>query len=452
MKTHLAVYWDFENVHAAIYEQEHGANSYRKGRFGKQPDLVNVEAIMNYVLARGPVAVNRAYANWAWLTAYATDFQQYAVDLIQLFPRGSHAKNGADIRMAVDIIEDVNVLPHIHTVVIVGGDSDYIAVAQRLRQKGKEVIGIGVREATNRFWIASCNEFKYYDNLVRKSNPEASGPAKQIVAEADLGDAKKLLGMALSRVMELKSEPFARMSALKGTMLQLDPAFDEESYGYKNFAEFVAACSDTVIVKQGPHEKHVSPVPVAPSAVVVAEEPQSPLEYYRRILRKQQLKLLPGERFVPLCLGVEASAADGPYSSWDDFNERVKGRLVPELADLLADTDFTRLKQILFKCKAFIYGDEKKSIMLQPGLEGQGRLVVHVFREVISRLLGQPDLQWDARLVSELFFGDPAYAAMANGWYEEIKEGMAYNNGEKQPESPIPSFPTAGIDASGGAA
>ncbi len=424
MNNHLAVYWDFENVHASLYEQANGANSYRKGRFGKQPDVVNIEAIMSFILPRGRVAVNRAYANWTWLNAYATDFQQYSVDLIQLFPLGAHAKNGADIRMAVDIIEDVNAFPHIQTVVVVGGDSDYIAVAQRLKQKGKEVIGIGVRETTNRYWIASCNEFKYYDNLVRATNPEKPDPARQMAAESDLGDAKRLLKLALTRVMALKSEPFARMSALKGTMLQMDPAFDEESYGFKNFAEFIAACGELVTIKQGPHEKHVSLKDSPPPAPAAPEEPPSPLEYYQKVLRKQQLKLLPGERFVPLCLAVESAASDGSFASWDDFNLRVKARLSPDLADALVVGDFTRLKQILFKCKVFVYGEDKKDISVRPEFLATGRLVVHVFCEVISRLLGQPDLCWDARLVSELLFGDVAYESMVNGWFEEIRDGM----------------------------
>ena len=86
------------------------------------------------------------------------------------FLRGAHGKNGADIRMAIDIIEDLAQNPHISIIVVLGGDSDYISIAQKVRQKGRRIVGIGVQESTNQYWIRSCNEFKFYASLLVKSS------------------------------------------------------------------------------------------------------------------------------------------------------------------------------------------------------------------------------------------------------------------------------------------
>jgi uncharacterized LabA/DUF88 family protein len=244
---HVAVYWDFENVHASLYEEKNGEASYRKGRYAKQEELVEIEAVMRFILPLGPLAVNRAYANWTWLSSYQNAFNRHSFDLIQLFARGTHAKNGADIRMALDVIEDAALFPHIGRVVIVGGDSDYIAVGQKLRQKGIEVIGVGPRKSTNRFWIDSCNDFKYYDVLTSGDKTQAG----------DVGAAKQLMLEALDRVASMRGEPFARMSSLKFAMKQLDPAFDEAEFGFRNFTDFIGGCTDVVRLEQGPHERHV---------------------------------------------------------------------------------------------------------------------------------------------------------------------------------------------------
>lgn len=421
MQEQIAIYWDFENVHASLYDLFNGAGSYRQNRFTRQPDIVNVVALMNFVLPIGRVAVNKAYANWTWFSAYAGSFMNHTIDLIQLFPRGAHAKNGADIRMCVDIVEDINSFPYIGKVVIVGGDSDYIAVGQKLRQKGKEVIGIGVRESTNRFWIAACNEFKFYDNLVKVPGRPTSDPVREIEADvaSDMTEGKGLLVNAVSRITSLKSEPFARMSSLKQTMLQLDSAFDEANYGYHTFADFVNGCSDIVNVQQGPHEKQVYLRDSAP--VNEVSEAESPHEYYKRILRQQQFRLLPGAYFIPLCDAVCLADVDGPFASWDDFLTRVADKVQPPLSTQLSDTDLSRLKQMLFKSCVFRFHPTEHTIALVPDLSSPSALVKHVFRNTINRLLSYPDLRWDPKLIAELLFGDAQHESEVNAWYEDLK-------------------------------
>ena len=153
----VAVYWDFENLHASLLNASSGTNVYKHSGSQNQERLLNITALMEYIFSLGDVVINRAYNNWQSFAAYRDDLLIYAIDLIQLYPKGSHAKNGADIRLALDALEDATYHTHITHVVIVGGDSDYIAVAQKLKKLGKFVIGVGVKASTNPYWIRSCN-------------------------------------------------------------------------------------------------------------------------------------------------------------------------------------------------------------------------------------------------------------------------------------------------------
>jgi uncharacterized LabA/DUF88 family protein len=84
---------------------------------------------------------------------------------VQLFPPGGTAKNGADIRLSLDAMEDLARFPHLGTVVIVGGDSDFMPLAQKIRAAGRRVVGVGDRRSTSRHWAASCHAFRYYETL-----------------------------------------------------------------------------------------------------------------------------------------------------------------------------------------------------------------------------------------------------------------------------------------------
>jgi uncharacterized LabA/DUF88 family protein len=90
---------------------------------------------------------------------------RHAIELIQLFPPGGSAKNGADIRLCLDAMEDVQRFGHIGTVVVVGGDSDFMPLAQKVMAAGRKVVGVGTRKSTNRHWAKSCHEFRYYESL-----------------------------------------------------------------------------------------------------------------------------------------------------------------------------------------------------------------------------------------------------------------------------------------------
>lgn len=175
----VALYWDFENLHASLSEARWGEGSYGKpdGRFKLQEPLVDVQAVMDLASSFGPVAINRAYCNWQFFGRYRDALLQCGMELIQMFPPGASAKNGADIRLCLDAVEDMGRFAHIGTILIVSGDSDFMPVAQKIKAAGRTLIGMGTQKATNRHWASSCHEFLYYESLVLGSTAPGQGDA-----------------------------------------------------------------------------------------------------------------------------------------------------------------------------------------------------------------------------------------------------------------------------------
>lgn len=163
----VALYWDFENLHAGLLEAKLGEGAYANPdiRFKPQEPLVDVQALVDLAASFGPIAINRAFGNWQYFSRYRDALLQNAVELIQLFPPGAATKNGADIRLCLDATEDIARFSHIATVIVVGGDSDFMPLAQKLKAAGRRLVGIGTRPNTNRHWARSCHEFRYYESL-----------------------------------------------------------------------------------------------------------------------------------------------------------------------------------------------------------------------------------------------------------------------------------------------
>ena len=179
----VAVYIDFDNIVISRYDQVHGRGQFQRDKArgfstdGRSADpeiaeklrraTVDVGAVIDFASSFGTLVLTRAYADWsAPVNAdYRGQLVSRAVDLVQLFPTAAYAKNGADIRLAVDAVEDMFRLPDLTHVVIVAGDSDYIALAQRCRRLGRYVVGVGVAGSTSRALAAACDELVTYDAL-----------------------------------------------------------------------------------------------------------------------------------------------------------------------------------------------------------------------------------------------------------------------------------------------
>lgn len=240
----VALYWDFENLHAALSEARLGEGTYARpdGRFKLQEPLIDVAAVVALACALGPLAINRAYCNWQFFGRYRDALLQSAVDLVQLFPPGASAKNGADIRLCLDALDDVSRCGHIGTVLVVGGDSDFMPLAQRLKAAGRRLVGVGERHTTNRHWAKSCHRFWYYDELV---DPSAA-PAEPDQRPAAL--AQRAMGL----LALVSGQAWVTQAAVWALMQRLDVTLDLPAHGHASLADLLASLDAVVEHGHGP--------------------------------------------------------------------------------------------------------------------------------------------------------------------------------------------------------
>lgn len=253
----VAVYLDFDNIVMSWYDRVHGRNSYGRDRQRiiddpADPEIaarltaatIDVGAIIDYATSFGTLVLTRAYADWSSPVnaIYRSQLVARAVDLVQLFPAAAYAKNGADIRLAVDAVEDMFRLPDLTHVVIVAGDSDYVPLAQRCRRLGRFVVGVGVAGSTAKSLAAACDQFDAYDAL-----PGITRPAERV--DAAPGRARKrakdpgadLLERALRLESDKEDAEWQHASEVKGLIKRLDPSFSEKALGHRSFTDFVKA-------------------------------------------------------------------------------------------------------------------------------------------------------------------------------------------------------------------
>lgn len=252
----VALYWDFENLHASLSDARLGEGSYNKpdGRFKAQEPLIDVQAIVELASSFGPIAINRAYCNWQYFGRYRDALLQGAVELIQLFSPGASAKNGADIKLCLDAVEDISRFGHIGTIVIVGGDSDFMPVSQKIKAAGRTLIGVGARKSTNRHWAKSCHEFRYYENLVEVPAAEdVSQPESQIPAAPPepVNPAAEMFKRAIRLLAETKGDSWVNKGSIWHMIKRLDPTFDTKDHGYASFSAMVKSFDSLVEIRKG---------------------------------------------------------------------------------------------------------------------------------------------------------------------------------------------------------
>jgi hypothetical protein len=263
----VAVYLDFDNIVISRYDQVNGRSSFQKDKakgLDKHEDrlkraTVDVGAVIDFASSFGTLVLTRAYADWSAEvnTGYREQLVGRAVDLVQLFPAAAYGKNGADIRLAVDAVEDMFRLPDLTHVVIVAGDSDYIPLAQRCKRLGRYVVGVGVAGSSSRALAAACDEFVIYDALpgvpVPEPEPEPTPKARRAKSHDEeppgpdpQAAATGLLTRALRIGTEKEDVDWLHNSAVKAQMKRMDPSFSEKSLGFKSFSDFLRSRSDIV--------------------------------------------------------------------------------------------------------------------------------------------------------------------------------------------------------------
>jgi uncharacterized protein (TIGR00288 family) len=225
--TRIAVFIDFDNV-------EIGVKSTIGGQF-------DIGLVLEAIKERGEIVTKIAYSDWKRVGDYSRLLTQHAIRMVQRNMTPGGDKNGADITMALDALEMAFTHDHINAFVIVGGDSDFISLVEKLKQYGRKVIVVGGRQFTSATMQRNCHEFIAYENLVGSRggrHPERSGgrPATGS-ATSDVAKALPLIKRALKVLSEREVTP--QLGLLKSTLLQLDSTFSEREYGVSSFRDFM---------------------------------------------------------------------------------------------------------------------------------------------------------------------------------------------------------------------
>jgi uncharacterized LabA/DUF88 family protein len=229
----IAVFIDFDNI-------EIGVKTTLSRRF-------DLGAVLEAIKERGEVVTKIAYGNWKRAEDYSRVLTEHAVQMVQRNVTPGGDKNGADINLALDALEMAFTRDHINTFVIVGGDSDFIALVEKLKQYDKKVYIVGGRAFTSVILQKNCHEFLAYENLIGLQAPSRKSAGKAPVAtRAQLADALGPLRRALKILADREVSP--QLGLLKSTLLQLDPTFSERDYGAGTFREFMQKMSGAGLV------------------------------------------------------------------------------------------------------------------------------------------------------------------------------------------------------------
>jgi uncharacterized LabA/DUF88 family protein len=224
----IAVFVDFDNIQIGVKET-----------LGKDFD---VSIVLEALKERGEVVSKVAYGDWPRASEYSRQMTQHAIHMVQrsVTPRGD--KNGADINLALDALEMAFTHNHINTFVIVGGDSDFIALVEKLKQYDKRVFVVGGRQFTSGILQRNCHEFISYENLLKSGGDSARAARTQRTAARSaegrsLSTAMPNIQRALEILAEREVAP--QLGLLKSTLLQLDATFSERDFGAGSFLEFI---------------------------------------------------------------------------------------------------------------------------------------------------------------------------------------------------------------------
>ncbi|HEX4332551.1 MAG TPA: NYN domain-containing protein [Usitatibacter sp.] len=254
MATHetksMAVFCDFENVALGVREAKY--------------DRFDIGKVLERLLLKGSIVVKKAYCDWERYKEFKAPMHSASFELIEIPHVRQSGKNSADIRMVVDALDLCYTKAHVDAFVIVSGDSDFSPLVSKLRENNKTVIGVGVKKSTSDLLVSACDEFIYYDDLVREKKkptaaprPRANGRAAKVAsapAESgnDRGSSSEKLEEALDLILatvealieERGEEEPVWGSMVKQTLKRRRPGFNERYYGFGSFNELLEAARE----------------------------------------------------------------------------------------------------------------------------------------------------------------------------------------------------------------
>ena len=245
----LALYCDFENIALGVRDAKYA-------RF-------DIEEILERLLVKGNIVVKKAYCDWDRYKDFKADMHEASFELIEIPHVRQSGKNSADIRLVVDALDLCYTKAHVDTFVVISGDSDFSPLVSKLRENNKIVIGVGVKESTSNLLIANCDEFIYYDDIIRQA--ERRKPKKKKTnGKKDNGDEapvatgkrerreEKAFAWVLETMDDLFNERDAEEkvwgSMVKQALKRRKPGFSERYHGFRSFSELLEKMEEQKMV------------------------------------------------------------------------------------------------------------------------------------------------------------------------------------------------------------
>jgi uncharacterized protein (TIGR00288 family) len=226
----LAVFIDFENIAMGFKD--------KRVKF-------DISVVLERLVEKGKIVVKKAYADWARFGDYKRQFHESNIELIEIPKRGMSGKNSADIRMVVDAMDLSWSKEHISLFCIISGDSDFSPLVSKLKENGKRIIGLGMKDSTSNLLVQNCDEFIYYEDLIK--SPISPPPLAQSIPQKK-GEAFRLLIDSVNALMRENKEVLWS-SMVKDTMKRKRPNFSEASHGYRSFSELLEDADKNKIVR-----------------------------------------------------------------------------------------------------------------------------------------------------------------------------------------------------------
>ncbi|SEO50544.1 TIGR00288 family protein [Duganella sp. CF517] len=254
----MALFCDFENVALGVRDANY--------------DKFDIKPVLERLLLKGSIVVKKAYCDWDRYKAFKAPMHEANFELIEIPHVRQSGKNSADIRMVVDALDLCYTKSHVDTFVIISGDSDFSPLVSKLRENAKKVIGVGVKQSTSDLLVANCDEFIFYDDLVRESRRakrdagEASKPAVKRSPEEERGRREEM-DKRRNQAVEIAVNTFEALvlergdsgkiwaSVLKEAIKRRKPDFSESYYGFRTFGNLIEECKARGLLEFGRDEK-----------------------------------------------------------------------------------------------------------------------------------------------------------------------------------------------------
>ena len=252
----MALFCDFENVALGVRDAHY--------------DQFDIRKVVERLLLKGNIVVKKAYCDWARYEEFKAAMHEASFELIEIPHVRMSGKNSADIRMVVDALDLCYTKGHVDTFVIISGDSDFSPLVSKLRENNRIVIGVGVKESTSDLLIANCDEFIYYDDLVRAQPPRAPGRSRRAARRPARGQPAKppapgedkkqeawnLIVETYEALVEERGEGEKIWgSMIKQTLKRRKPGFSESYYGFRSFSQLLEEAQTQGILELDRDEK-----------------------------------------------------------------------------------------------------------------------------------------------------------------------------------------------------